>query len=322
MNNTLTTQNDNSGYIAVVGGVNIDIGGISTDKLVKGDSNPGLISINLGGVGRNIAHNLSLLRCPVKLITAIGDDTNAMLIKTSCRKLNIDISESYTAKGEASSTYLFINDSDGDMALAVNDMRICNRLTPDFFKEKLDVLNGARLVVLDTNIPKESIEFIADNVKVPIFADAVSTVKVMKLKSAIGRLHSIKANKIEAQALSGIEISDDASLKAAAALLIGMGAERVFISLGEEGMAAATRDDFIKIASDKVRPVSTTGAGDAVTAALALAYCENLSLEDSLKCANRAARITLEAESAVSERLRRELLLPSVYRYEHLWSVL
>ena len=50
-----------NGYIAVVGGVNIDVGGRSFAPLVAGDSNPGVIRTSLGGVGRNIAHNLALL---------------------------------------------------------------------------------------------------------------------------------------------------------------------------------------------------------------------------------------------------------------------
>ena len=58
-----------SPYIAVVGGVNIDIGGRSDAPLVAGDSNPGRIRSSLGGVGRNIAHNLALLGAKVKLIT-------------------------------------------------------------------------------------------------------------------------------------------------------------------------------------------------------------------------------------------------------------
>ena len=43
-------------YAVVVGGVNVDIGGRSFAPLVAADSNPGTISLSLGGVGRNIAH--------------------------------------------------------------------------------------------------------------------------------------------------------------------------------------------------------------------------------------------------------------------------
>ena len=66
-----------SPYIAVVGGVNIDIGGRSDAPLVAGDSNPGRIRSSLGGVGRNIAHNLALLGAKVRLITALGADDGA-----------------------------------------------------------------------------------------------------------------------------------------------------------------------------------------------------------------------------------------------------
>ena len=48
-------------YAAVVGGINVDICGHSLGKLVDADSNPGLVTTALGGVGRNIAHNLTLL---------------------------------------------------------------------------------------------------------------------------------------------------------------------------------------------------------------------------------------------------------------------
>ena len=53
-------------YAVVIGGVNIDIGGHSFQPLIPADSNPGKISVSLGGVGRNIAHNLSLLGTDVR----------------------------------------------------------------------------------------------------------------------------------------------------------------------------------------------------------------------------------------------------------------
>ena len=48
-------------YAVVVGGVNMDIGGRSNAPLVDADSNPGVVRMSLGGVGRNIAHNMALL---------------------------------------------------------------------------------------------------------------------------------------------------------------------------------------------------------------------------------------------------------------------
>ena len=60
-------------YAVIVGGVNVDIGGHSFAPLVDSDSNPGRVSMSLGGVGRNIAHNASLLGVDVRLLTAYGE---------------------------------------------------------------------------------------------------------------------------------------------------------------------------------------------------------------------------------------------------------
>ena len=79
-----------SSYAVVVGGVNIDIGGRSYAPLVEADSNPGRISLSLGGVGRNISHNLSLLGTDVRMLTAIGDDLHGEQAAASFAQLGID----------------------------------------------------------------------------------------------------------------------------------------------------------------------------------------------------------------------------------------
>lgn len=307
--NSKDTLADNKSYIVVAGGINIDIGGKSDKALIMEDSNPGYISVSLGGVGRNIAHNLSILGCNVKLLSAIGDDHNAVLVMDSCAGLGIDIADSYFAKGEVSSTYLFINQPDGDMALAVNDMRICRHLTPEFFADRLSIMNGASLVVMDANLPKESIEYIAHNVKVPIFADVVSTLKGVNVLPVIDKIHSIKANRLEAQVLTGIEISDDESLEKAARAFLKMGVLRAYISLGDDGMLAASEDGIIKVPAYKTEVVSTTGAGDAAMAALAFAYGLGLGTVDAIKCANKAASLTIGSLETVSDKLNRDVLL-------------
>ena len=48
-------------YVAVVGGITKDIGGRSLAPLVHRDSNPGQVRVSMGGVGRNIAHNMAFM---------------------------------------------------------------------------------------------------------------------------------------------------------------------------------------------------------------------------------------------------------------------
>lgn len=64
-------------YAVVCGGVNIDIGAHSFAPLRAKDSNPGKVELSLGGVGRNIAHNMRLLGVPTYLLTAVGGDSRA-----------------------------------------------------------------------------------------------------------------------------------------------------------------------------------------------------------------------------------------------------
>lgn len=100
-------------YVVVVGGVNLDIGGRPHGELVAADSNPGQVRMSLGGVGRNIAHNMALMGLDVRMLTAFGDDMNAQRIAASCGELGIDISQCLTVPGGATSTYLFITDGTG-----------------------------------------------------------------------------------------------------------------------------------------------------------------------------------------------------------------
>ena len=115
------------------GGVNMDIGGQSYAPLIAGDSNPGRVQMSLGGVGRNIAHNMALLGLDVRLLTAFGDDLYAQRIAASCGSWGLTSARPFQVPGGSTSTYLYLNGPDGDMALAVSDMDICQKLTPSFY---------------------------------------------------------------------------------------------------------------------------------------------------------------------------------------------
>ena len=127
------------------------------------------------------------------------------------------------------------------MLLAVSDMDIYRHLTPQLLSQRQKLLSGSQVLVIDTNIPAESIAYLAENCPVPIFADPVSTAKAVKLQPVLGRLHTLKPNRIEAELLSGVAITDEASLRAAADALLATGLHRVFISLGGDGVFAADR---------------------------------------------------------------------------------
>lgn len=198
-------------------------------------------------MGRNIAHNMALMGLDVRMLTAFGDDMNAQRIAASCGELGIDISQCLTVPGGATSTYLFITDGHGDMALAVSDMEIYEHVTPAFLAGRARLLQNAQLLVVDTNIPAQSIAWLAENIRLPIFADPVSTAKAEKLRPVLGKLHTLKPNRLEAELLSGVSITDAASLNAAADALLATGLRRVFISLGGDGVFAADHSGRVHV---------------------------------------------------------------------------
>ena len=128
------------------------------------------------------------------------------------------------------------------MALAVSDMEICEKLQPEYFAANLNLLNRAQLVVADTNLPQASLEYLASHCIAPIFVDPVSTRKAEKLHGVLGKIHTLKPNRIEAELLSGVKITDEGSLHRAAQTLLDTGLRRVFISLGSDGVFAADRE--------------------------------------------------------------------------------
>ena len=296
-------------YAVVVGGVNVDIGGRPRGALVPADSNPGQVRMSLGGVGRNIAHNLALLGVDTRLLTAFGDDFNAQRIAASCGELGIDISQCLTLPGAATSTYLYITDQSGDMALAVNDMDIYEHLTPAFLSSRVRLLQNAQLLVVDTNIPAQSIAWLAENIRLPIFADPVSTVKAEKLRPVLGRLHTIKPNRLEAELLSGVSITDEASLHAAADALLATGLHRVFISLGADGMFAADRQGGRRhLPCLPGKMVSTTGCGDAAMAAVVWAYLQGTDLEGTALAALAAGAVAMESAETINPEMSQRAL--------------
>ena len=299
-----------SPYVTVVGGMNMDIGGRPYKKLVAKDSNPGAVRMSPGGVGRNIAHNMSLLGLDVRLLTAFGDDVYAQKLAAVCGELGIDISQSPVIPGGHTSTYLFVNDESGDMQLAVSDMDIYDHLTPQVLQSRRQLLDGSQVVVLDTNLPAETVAWVAKNCRAPIFADPVSSAKAEKLRPVLGRLHTLKPNRIEAELLSGVAISDDASLRRAADALLEAGLHRVFISLGADGVFAADRSgQVLHLPAPEGNIVSTTGCGDSFMAALAWAYLQGSDLERSARAGLAASTITMASADTINPAMSEEALL-------------
>ena len=287
-------------YVVVVGGVNIDIGGQSFRPLVAADSNPGAITMSLGGVGRNIAHNLSLLGTDVRFLTAYGDDVHGQRITSSCAELGIDISHALKTDEYPTSTYLYIAADDGEMAMALSDMEVCRKITPSYLASNLALIQNAKAVIVDTNIPEESLVYLAENCNVPLFCDPVSTAKAKKIEAILSKIHTLKPNRLEAELLSGVTMKKIEDVEKVADALLEKGVQRMFISMGAHGVFAADKDQKLWLPNLPGNMVNTTGCGDAFMAALVWSYLEQKDLKDSAMAGLAAACIAMESKETIN----------------------
>ena len=295
--------------VYVIGAVNMDLSGTPSGELRMGDSNPGKITMSPGGVGRNIAENLRLLGRKVSLITIMGEDTYADVIREHCLSAGIDLQYSFIDPLGRTSAYLCINEQNGDLSAAVSDMTICDGLTPARLEPLLPVLNRGSMVIADANLPEETLAWIAKKITVPVAADPVSVSKAPRLLPLLSRLTLLKPNIPEAELLTGVTIRGDLNLSRAADALHRLGVKRVYISLGSRGVwADDVREGGMLIPCAPGTIVNTTGCGDAFVAAAADAFLNGLDTMEAARRALAASAICAEDNAAVSPKLSQEAI--------------
>ena len=176
-------------------------------------------------------------------------------------------------------------------------------ITPAYLASQLSLLQNAQVVVADANLSAESLQYLAENCTVPLFVDPVSTVKAEKLRPILGKIHTLKPNRLEAELLSGVPIQTEADLNRAADALTELGVHRMFISLGAQGVFAVMGQQRLWLPTLPGRIVNTTGCGDAFMAALVWAYLEGMDLGRTALAGLAAGSIAMESEETINPAL-------------------
>ena len=326
------------GGVVVIGGANIDLRGRSEGELKRYTSNPGKINIGSGGVGRNIAHNLALLNVPVTLLSAVGDDGEGIRILEETGKAGVKMEQMIISGEHPTGIYLAILDENGEMEVAVSDMQILEEITVEYLRSKAYLIKESKLVVADTNIPEESIEYVVDlcnKVNVPLLIEPVSVEKARKLRKVLdgsgkgrgsGRwaIDYITPSEDELESILGAETERDSDedegidvdVVKAAEELRRKGAKNVIVTLGKRGIYASysgvdegRKEDWNKfMAPYRGEVVDVTGAGDALVAGLVYGIYKGYSLEMAARFGLGAAALTISTKEAVRRDLREGLL--------------
>lgn len=294
---------DNESIVAI-GAAMIDLYGKSYNPLLEGESNPGEVTIHPGGVSRNISENLSRLGIKIHLITSICDDPFGAMIKKSCEDLNIDISHSYFLENEISTTYLAILDDDGEMNIAMSDTSALDKMPVDHLIKKEAIINRGEAIVIDASLPKALMEYLVEaHPDKKIIIDPVSIGKAHKLIDMVGKFHTIKCNKNEAEFLSNMTINDEDSLKEVSRYFLDKGTSQIFITLGKKGVYYANRQEEGMLPSMAKKLVNVTGAGDAFTAGIAYCTLSNMKIKDMAMFAQTMSSFALESMYAVNPEI-------------------
>ena len=287
-------------YVVVIGGANMDICGTSYDNLLLGDSNPGKVRTSAGGVGRNIAENLARLGSDTRLLTAVGNDQYGHHLLEVSQRAGVDVRQTLVLDGHATSCYLSLHDGSGEMSCAINDMAIIEQLTPARLTPLAGFLGGApalgarhqsgypypRLAVRTTGGARHfcRYRFGGQGGEDPPW---------------LGKIHTLKPNRSEAEQLCGMTIAGPETWPMVAAWFHRAGVKRLFLSLGEQGIfySDGEQQGHLPVLGSPV--LNVTGGGDAFMAGLAHAWLQELDIAQTTRFALGCAALTVNCSDTV-----------------------
>ena len=293
--------------VLVIGAANLDIKGRLFNSPVVNSSNSAAIKTSMGGVARNIAENLARLGVPVTLLTAVGDDYAGEDILDMADEVGVDVSRALIIEDATTGTYLAALDPDGDMFVALDDVRVLHHITPDYLYLNRDAFRECDMVMLDLNLTDATLDTavkLAHEYHKPICIDPTSTDIAHRLYPLLSQIDIITPNLAEAEVLlhcANVPIPDDPVQ--CARQLAALGVETVVITQAERGACYATDSESGQFPALRGDIVDTTGAGDALTAAIIFGVLQGMGVGDALQLGLRAAALTLRSASTVAPEL-------------------
>jgi pseudouridine kinase len=277
-----------------------------------GTSNPATAEEVYGGVARNIAENLARLNLPTSLLTALGDDSAGRTLQDHAESAGIDTRGSLKLPETATGTYTAILDDRGELVVALADMALYDRITPEFLASRMPQRAAAALTVADLNLPAKSIATLLASARtdnVPLVIIAVSQPKMARLPEDLSGLRLLILNRGELETRAGRALPTEADVRAACHEVRAQGAEDVIVTCGSQGVYHTRDGELAWLAAHQVDVVDVTGAGDAFSAAVCWSLYQG-SADLTLACRRglKVAAMTLESQETVSPVLAADIL--------------
>lgn len=278
--------------IAVIGSLNIDYVGTTPYNLIKGESHPGTIYIQAGGVARNIVENLARMKVDVTFFTAVGNDYYGQKFKEDLENIGVKFIMPIESKNFHTSIYFAINNNHANMEYAIVNTDILETIDINFISNNVDELNKYEYVLIDTNISQDVIDYIFLSVKSKIIVDAVSLIKSEKLIPHLDKIYLLKVNNSEHKHLEKY--------------LLQKHPQNIIATNGSKSIDYIVENKVIQkyIPIKKDHIVSTTGAGDSLLAGTIYNVLNGRSIKDSINEGLKFSYYTLDVIETVNKNIK------------------
>ena len=292
------------------------VGSTNTDMVIKAAHLPlpgetilgGVFLMNAGGKGANQAVAAARLGAQVTFVCKTGNDIFGQQSKQLFADEGIDTSYVFSDAEHPSGVALITVDAQGENCIVVaSGANAC--LLPDDLKNAADAIEQSDIVLMQLEIPMETIEYVANIAYAKGKTVILNPAPAQPLsKSLLQCVSILTPNETEASMISGITVHDTASACEAARAICAMGVQTVIITLGAKGALIYTHEFHEEIPVGKVEAVDTTAAGDVFNGAFAVALAENRNITDAVRFACKAASISVTRIGAqASAPYRKEL---------------
>lgn len=285
-----------------------------TAELILGQVNRMRSAVSIpGGKGVNVAKVLRQFGYPVAAMGFLGGYSGRMIEEALLRK-GVECHFTRIAGDTRTSTNILSDTGFVTEVLEPGPM-VTEAEWKIFMQEYAYCLTRYDLIVLSGSVPggipvtayRELIA-LGKAAGKKVFLDTSGELLKEGVKAAP---YLIKPNWKELEFVAGRKLRTRQDLEEEARRLIGQGIEKVVVSLGEEGLLYADREQTCFAKAPKVSAVNTVGCGDSVVASLCISETEG---ENPLQTLHRA--VSVAAANAVS----RESAEISMNRYEEIFK--
>lgn len=289
--------------ITCIGGANVDRKAISLQPIQYQTSNPVEVTQSTGGVARNVAENLGRLGCPVSLLTFVGEDQEGQWLLNETKKQAVDVSISYILPNSRTGSYTAILDHHGEMILALADMQIYDGLDFKYIDQRWSHLASSSMIFADANLPETMIAKLIERCREEhrsLCINPVSSFKAKKLPKSLQGVDVLLLNRDEAEAIANVSIKNLSDAQEVSTSLKLLGAGRVVLTLGEQGVWWSDHTGEGHLLPEKVDVVDVTGAGDSLIAGVLYGLLLGNTMEKACQIGISCASFTLQTNQTVA----------------------